>query len=317
MSALDEVQNTQGAAATLLQGLRVLSLDEQITFTQYVRQVLPLDGYVFWLRTKSTQVQGSLHTTADKRQLEDETISVNRVVFSTGTEIELFNEIAPGTIWVGDYNGLRFAFQESGPFFRSVHLYHYAGEAVYPAMLSQLIDVGAQLSDTTLVVSNSLPLWLALLSYAPFWLQPANPGIPLYPSFAVPANLRPPYGSVHIEPSGTQVLQPIPFPNATGTSGQLAQDRVRVTLYGLSNQQAQDFLALVYSYSRDTDALGIMAAATIRDEKRTQAELGILAMKKTLEFEVSYNQGAVRTLARQLLLQALTTFLPQPYGVPQ
>lgn len=315
MSVLDEARNTEGGAASLLAGLRVLSLDETITFVKYIKQVLPLDGYVFWLKTDALPIKGSLHVSVDRRQLEDETISVNRVIFTTDTEVIPFNVIDPETIWVGRYRDQKFAFSQQGPFYRAANLYHYMGDAVYPAMESQLIDVGEQLSDCTLIVSNSLPAWLALQSYRPIWLQLPNPCVTLYPSFAVPPNLRPPYGVVHIAPAETRALQAIPLIDATGSHSQLAADKVRVTLYGLTNDDSLTWLDLVNQYSLDTDAFGIMAPEIVRDEKRTQAELQILAMKKTLEFEVSYNQRRISDIAAQMVQQVTATFLPQSYGV--
>lgn len=316
MSVLDEAQSAEGGAATLVAGLRTLSLNQTVVFRQYVRKVLPLDGYVFWLGTKSAEIAGSLHVGADKRQLEDEYASINRVVFTTTEEVDSFNEIDPNTIWVGTWGQIKFAFAQRGPYYKTAKLFHYTGDSINPAMLSQLVDVGQQLSDATLIVSNSLPSWLQLVDYAPIWLAPPNPGIVLYPSFLVPANLAPPYGSVHIEPGETRALQAIPLADQNWNTSQLARDLVRITLYGLTNQQVQNFLNLVYQFSADTNAIGIMGDAVVRDAKRTQEELGVIAMKKLIEFEVSYNQGTQNNIARALLLAAQETFLPQPYGVP-
>jgi hypothetical protein len=317
MATVDESTSAEGGAGTLLAGLRTLSLNEAIPFTQYIRYVLPLDGYVFWLRTKQCDIQGSMHISADKRQLEDETISISRVLFTTGSEVQEFNTIGPDAIWIGEAGGLKFAFSQRGPYYRTANLFHYSGDAVYPAMQSQLVDVGAQLSPDTLVVSNSLPAWLQLKSYDPCWLQIPNPCVTLYPSFAVPANLRPPYGSVHIDPAQTKAISAFPMLGHTHTSQhQLVTDRVRITLYGLTNEQAMDFVSLVNQFSEDTNIIGMMDIAAMRDEKRTQAELGILAMKKTIEYSVSYLQGAVRNVARALIEHASATILPQPNGVP-
>lgn len=322
------------AASGLSQGnsdnaaLRVISLDQTIQFTQYVRYVLPLDGYVFWLKTETVGIFGSLHVTINKRQNEDETIAVNRVMFSTAEKIQQFNEIAANKIWVGQYAEQRFAFTSSDNFFKAAGIFHYLGEAVYPALASQLVDNGAQLPTSTLIVSNSLPLWLSLSTYTPVWLQPPNPGLTLFPSYAVPDNLQPPYGVVHIEPSGIRALQNTPRIGPTRAVGnpalgtvdgttldsthwQLTADRVRVTLYGATNQVAMDFLDLVNQYSFDQDTMGIMSATPMRDEKRTQAELGILAMKKTAEFDVSYYQSRVNTAARQLIEKVAVTLIPQ------
>lgn len=298
-------------ASTNLDGLTVLTEDQAIPFVAYQRYVLPLDGFVFWLRTTSTEVRGSLHITADKRQDEDESPSVNRVLFTTGEMVQAFNNIEPNQIWVGEAAGVRFAFSQSGPRFKVSGLFHYGGTAVYPALEAQLIDVGAQLPTDRLVVSNSLPAWLGLKTYNPVWLNAPNPGLTLYPSFLVPENLRPPYGTVHIAPDATRALQA--FPNLgreTASQHQLASDRVRITLYGLTNDQALDFANLVLQFSEDTDTIGLMNMPIVRDEKKTQPELGIIAMKKSIEFEVSYVQARIRDLARALIEEATATILP-------
>lgn len=328
MALIDE----SAVASSNLAGLRVLSEDQTVQFTLYLRHVLPLDGYVFWLGTgKALPVRGSFHVSADKLQREDETIAINRVVMTTGEEVQGFNAIGPDQLWVGEIAGVRFAFSRSGPRFKVAGLYHYNGEALYPALGNILVPLGSQLPDTTLVVSNSLPLWLALRTYTPVWLLPPNPLITLYPSFAIPDNLAPPYGSVHIEPDGTHAVQPTPHLGPTrpvgnaaygipfgttpdSTHWQLVADRVRITLYGTTNQQAMDFLDLVNRYSFDQDTMGIMRCeSAARDDKRTQSELGILAMKKTITYEVSYYQSRVDTIARQLVEHASATVSVSPY----
>lgn len=326
MATINESASAAGTGGGDVSALQLLSLDQIVPFTQYTRFVLPLDGFVFWLRTQTTEVRGSLHANIAKRQNEDETISINRLVLSTASPVQQFNDVSPGTMWIGEYLGLKFAFATATAF-RPTTLFHYTGDAVYPALLSQLVDTGYQLPLDTLVVSNSLPVWLALASYSPVWLEPLNPGVVLYPSYAVPDNLPPPYGVVHIEPSQTRGLQGAPLlgptrpvgraalGTVTGTSlsathWQLATDHVRVTLYGLTNSQALDFHDRVNRYSYDQDVIGIMNVPIVRDEKRTQAEIGVLAMKKTIEFDVSYYQTRVNDVARQLIETALINFVP-------
>lgn len=311
MSGVDEAAPV-GMMGPNLAGLTTLSSNAVIPFMRYIRYVLPLDGYVFWLKAQVTTVKGSVHVTADKRQNENETIAVNRVLFTTGKDVQVFNVIEPDQIWVGETSGVKFAFSRSGPRYKQSGLFHYVGDAVYPPMETQLVDVGSQPLPETLIVSNSLPAWLALRRYNPVWLQIPNPCVTLYPSFLVPDNIRPPYGVVHIEPSQTRSLQALPaLGRYTTSQHQLASDRVRITLYGMTNDGAMNFVNLVNQYSQDTDAIGMMEPAVVRDEKRTQTELGILAMKKTIEYTVSYYQGALREVARQLIKQAIVTVIPQ------
>jgi len=311
MSGVNEAAGQTGGQfqANLLSGLNLLSDAAQIVFAQYVRYVLPLDGYVFWLRTMQTLIPGSLHYAAQEQQNADESFAIRRVVFTTTTEIQQFNEIAPDMIWIGEAAGLKFAFSQQAPFYAPSGLYHYRGDAVYPAMESQLVDVGSQLPTSTLIVSNSLPAWLTLKTYSPPWLVAPNPCITLYPSFLVPDNLRPPYGAVHIPPEATAPMAGLPLISQNGLHSQLATDHVVVTLYGTTNAQALAFLDLVNQFSLDTDTFGIMSPAVTRDEKRTQTELGVLAMKKSFFFEVDYLQEAMPNVALKLIKSAPINFI--------
>jgi len=232
MPLIDET----GAATANLAGLQTLSEDQLVTFQLYVRWVLPLDGYVFWLGTgREIPVRGSLHVTMDKRQLEDETVAINRVVLTTGERVQEFNVIAPDQMWVGEVHGQRFAFSHSGPRYRASGLYHYNGDAVYPALANMLVPVGEQFPKTTLIVSDSLPMWLTLKTYSPIWSNPPNPALTLYPSFALPDNLHPPYGVVHIY--DTELLQMAPnfgptLPPGRAALGTVFGDTPDSTHYG-------------------------------------------------------------------------------------
>jgi hypothetical protein len=327
MATVNESANATSQGNPDLAGVYQLSRQQPVTFTRYQRWVLPLDGYVFWLRTETQTVTGSLHSTIDNRQNEDETVAVNRMTFMTGTPIDFFNRQSINEIWIASFEDVKFSFSSRGAYYLASGVYHYVGTAVYPALLSQLVDVGDQFPKTELIVSNSLPLWLMLVAYSPEWLVPPNPCITLYPSYLVPTNLHPPYGVVHIDPASTVSLQAVPNLGPTSPIGwarsgtvngttldsthwQLVSDRVRITLYGETNQQALDWLDLVNSYSRDQDLLGIMSVSPMRDEKRTQAEINVIAMKKTVEYQVSYYQNRVNTAARSLIETAAATIYP-------
>ena len=58
-------------------------------------------------------------------------------------------------------------------------------------------------------------------------------------------------------------------------------------------------------YSLNTDNIGMLNMPVIQDEKVTQPEFGVIAMKKTITFEVSYYQQNIRNVARQLIEHAL------------
>lgn len=283
--------------AVLDAGLDTLSYNQTITFTKYVRRILPADGFLFWLKATPTAertVKGSFHFATDQRQAEDETFGVNRVVFTSEAPIDDFNTIEPGCMWIGCFEGLRFSFAGRKSFYRQAGIHHYVGEAIYPAFATQIIDSAADLDLARVVVSNSLPIWLTL-----------NKLMPLYPSFLVAENIEPMWCAVHIPPEGTVALQPTPVIVRDSSHYQLASDRVRLTFYGARNDTIMDFVDDAISFMTDSDVLGLMGGPIVRDDKRVQREMNVLAQKKTVEFQVSYYQNRVRDLARQFITQAL------------
>lgn len=314
-------------AASLAAGVDVISQGAEITFVPYVKLVLPLDGYVFWVKAQllgPTAVpavsplagfqinqprraivvpepftaRGSLHLTTVNQQDPDESNSVNRVVFTSLTEVDDLNTIAPDTMYIATQGQFRFAFSQRR-FYQQANLYHYAGDAVYPVLESQIIDSLEGFDTQNVIVSNSLPIWLAL-----------NAFMPMYPSFLVNDNIRPPYAAVHIPEEATRALQAAPFIDRTGSHWQLVADRVRITMYGLRNFNALDFQDYVFAASLANPGLfGIMDAPVIRDVKRTQVEISAIAQKKSFEVEVSYYQQRIRNDARQLILSAIPTYI--------
>ena len=86
-----------------------------------------------------------------------------------------------------------------------------------------------------------------------------------------------------------------------------------MTLYGCNNETARRWLATMLQYSNDYGTFGLMSSPSVRDEKRVSVELGVIAQKKTIEFEVSYTQGAARQAARQYLQQVFSTVVPQDF----
>ena len=315
-------------AATLAAGVNLLDNAAQVSFQPYRRVVLPLDGFIFWIKSgPALVVSGSLHYGTQRQQNEDETPGINSIIFTSLSQVTNLNDIAPDVLYLATLpSGVQYAFSNKAPYYRQANAWHYTGTAVLPALRSQIIDNEADFDAVSLVVSNSLPMWLALNSYKPpypgFTTNVSgvaltggkfiNAGVMLYPSFAVPDNLTPPYGVVHIEPGKTDSLQASPIFDPTLSQDQLAVDDVRVTIYALRNAAIMTFLAAVGQYSFDTDALGIMNMPVVHDEKRPQAEMAVLAMKKTIAFQVCYSQGTSRSVARQLIESVVTTYLPQP-----
>lgn len=388
---IGEALNAQSPiAAAMKAGVEAISSQQSILFVKYVRLILPIDGFAFWVRadmvsrsalynaslynravynqsptlsvtTSCFEAKGSLHYSTDVRQDEPSTMGIRRVVFTSEQEIQSLAEIGPTVIYIGQWEGARFAFSNRQSFYRQADLFHYTGDAIYPELESQIIDTPATFNSRAQIVSNSLPLWLSLNGYmspqqvalqspdvlassaigefaigispiesgaslgggigvpigsfsigtsaigglAPGWLsQPVT----LYPSYLVPANLPPPYATVHIPAETTRALQSAPRLGRTMSHHQLAIERVKVTLFGYNNLEVMNFLDTVLEYSVDFDLLGITNMPVPRDEKRTQRELNIIAMKKSIEFDVTYNQEAARRIGRQIIAQAIPTF---------
>ena len=320
--------------AALKPGVESISSNQTVTFVKYIKLVLPLDKYIFWVRADRVSTgallnaarfnafvlnspsvvvtpaptlvaRGSLHYATEKRQDETETYSMNRIVFTAEDEVQDLNQIGPSVLFLAEVGGVRFAFSQRGSYYEAAKLYYYVGSAVYSDMDTQIVDDPNSFDRRNVIVSNSLPIWLAMNSYAPTWPIPwPAPSIPFYPSFLVPPNLPPPYASIHIE--GTEAIGAAPAFSRTLTHTQLTKERVRVTLYGARNYNALDLIDFVGQYTLDNPTImGVSNQPIAVDEKRTQVELGTIAMKKTIVFDCNYYQTRVADVARQLILSCV------------
>lgn len=291
----------------LASGIDAISSQQQVTFQQYVKSVSVSDGYVFWVANGlDITVNGSLHQITETIQDEDNTFAKNGIIFTSTQKIEQFNAINPQTLYVGsvlvDGVNLQIVFNDSVMIYQQSGLWHYSGDTVYPALQSQLVASAADLPVGP-IVSNSLPIWLTLTSFGP-----------VYPSYLVPDNIVPPYIVVHIDPEGTDCLGAFPVYEWPGTlvgaddyelsSSQLMQDKVKLILYGFTNQNASQYLFSLMDYSLNTDNFGFCNSPAIRDEKRKQSEITAIAMKKSIDLVVSYYNSVADAVARRLILSA-------------
>jgi hypothetical protein len=334
VSAATESVTAKGPlAAPLAAGVQTLSQNQEVTFTQYVRTILPIDGFVFLVRADlltsdqralaygsdaaaataplTFTQRGSLHYATDSHQEETETFTTNQVIFTALGEVAALNLASPAIVWLGEIDDIRFAFSSRGSFYQQADLWHYRGSTRWSDLASQIIDDPADLDLTHAVVSGSLPIWLSLQAYVPPVALVANPNIVLYPSYLVPRNLVPPYGVVHIEPSGTIGLAAAPTMLDNSTLQQLCVDEVEITLYGCRNDAAIDLIAWVQQYALFNHLImGIMNIPVVRDEKKGQVELQAIAQKKTIRFDVNYYQLRAQNIARQLITQAIVNYIP-------
>lgn len=326
-------------AGALKAGVDSISSTDSVEFAKYYRLVSPLDGTTWWVRASSLSpaaianvmlandvppneasriaalaplffAGGSLHYATDLSQGEDENFATNRMIFTAKEEVRELNDYAPAMIYIGERDGIRFAFSRRGSFYRQADLYHYVGDAVYSDMATQVVEDPAEIDVRSVVVSNSLPAWLAINSRPSYPWEPApKPNFRLYTSFLAPTNAVPPYATIHVSETTNIASAPTIGPDASHL--QLSRDRVRATLWGLDNGPAQDFVDYVSSYTVNDAIIGLMNVPAIRDEKRTQVELATISKKKVVEFEVSYYQSRMRNVARQLLEDVVATYLVQ------
>jgi len=327
MSIASEASNAPTALqAALDAGLNALSNTQTIYFQTYTKSTMPLDGYVFWVANgDSVPYVGSVHQITSREQEQDQTAAVNKIIFTSESEIAQFNVINSQTLMVGSWviDGVtkKMVFNDHAALYLRAGLYHYSGDTVYPALESQLINVIGDL-PTGPIVSNSLPIWLSQNSIAP-----------VYASYLVPANITPPYVAVHISPDETEVIGQFPIYGWPGTlprldttfilgssaltgvaplysmpSSQLMRDKVEFTLYGFTNKMAIQYLASLADYSLMTDNFGFCNSPAIRDEKRTQSEISAIAMKKSITIQASYYQSAADAIARRLLVHSTVSF---------
>jgi hypothetical protein len=300
--------------STLAAGVDQISEQQQITFTLYNRVVLPLDGYVFYVKVTPVQIitaSGSLHYSTDTHQEETENLTINSVVFTSEEDVGDFNTVAPNQVYIATFDGIRFAFNSRAMLYKQAQLFHYRGNAIYPDIGPQVVDDASSLDPTRVIVSNSLPLWLAINAF-----EPPNPAIgfanpvTMFPSFLVPQNIAPPWASVDIQTDPNMAgLMSAPLLASDLSHYQLVTERVKITLYGLRNDQALTFIDCINQYSLAFNTFGIMNVPVPRDEKRIQSELSTIAQKKSVEFEINYYQSTARNVARQLIETVNETFI--------
>ena len=321
-ASVAETTGNQGQmAAALNQGLNAIDLNQTVTFTLYRRLVLPADGFVFWVRADlvapaalpagqtapalNFQAQGSLHHTTINNQDPDESFSNHRMTFTAKQPVNDLSATLPDMMYLAETDGERYAFSTRSMWYRQAGLYHYSGDAVYPALASQIINSAEELNLRDVVVSNSLPIWLGF-----------NQLFPIYPSLLVPDNLYPPYGVVNIDEEDTSPIQANPIIDSTGSRWQLVRDRVRIVTYGIRNDDISDWIAMVQDYAlAHPNIIGVMNSPIAKDAKRGQVEINTIAQKKSIIFEVNYYQARIRDVARQLITRAFISEIIPSLGV--
>lgn len=304
MPSIEELQNVATELnATLTDGLDDLDNYQQVTFTKYVRRVLPLDGFVFWVNSAlvnsdgqpTTQtVDGYIHLSTNTIQDETELYDRNAVIFTAKQSIDDFNEIGSATLYIGTFFGVRFAFSQRTGLNTPADLYHYFGHAIYPQMESQIIDSSDDLDLSSQVVSSSLPLWMDL----------NVSGVPLYPAMLSDQNIHPPYATAKCD--NAREIAAGYFLDKNSNQSQLVKESVKISFTGLRNAAVMDFIRYVNDFTLSSNAtFGITNTPVVQDERVPQNELNAIVQRKVITYEVNYYQQRTREIARGLILKAI------------
>ncbi|WP_253566700.1 hypothetical protein ABEG10_21465 [Burkholderia cenocepacia] len=306
-------------SGVLKSGVRTISNNQELTFTLYQQYVLPLDGMVYWIRQPATTfiVQGSLHVTNEQQQRPFESYAQNTVIFTSLEVVSKFQDIAPSTMWVCEYDDMLFAFNRRTMRYWQTDLNHYAGMAVFPTMRTQFLDSTASIPSSK-ILSNSIPIWLSLtgpLSAVPGYDQP----LAVFGEYLVAANQQPPYIAVEIHE--TTSIEPLPRKYAFEDESvnppiyrefmsQLKRDKVTLHLYGFDNDHAMAYIDYLMTFflNQGNSVMGLMTGPDMKDVPIIQSEYNIRGQKKTIDFEVSYQTFKALDYAITLILKAQPNF---------
>lgn len=299
-------------ASALAAGLDTIDQKQSVAFTLYVKQVLPLDGFVFWLKADQLitppelplvlTIEGSLHHATINTQSEDENFSTQRIIFTAKDPVSSLSAMAPDTLYMAEVDGYKYAFSSRSNWYRQADLYHYSGDAVYAALADMVVDNIADLDLANRVVSNSMPIWLMFThaltaSFSNTW--------PLYPAYLLPDNMSPPYAAVNIDERLTKPIGAGRAYDKLGNRFQLVTDTVEVSFYGVRNDAILDWVDSVVQYGLDNlETFGVMNSPVPGDMKRYQVEISTIAQKKTVTFQVCYYQTRLTAIVIKYILSA-------------
>jgi hypothetical protein len=342
------IQGGNDKAGPQQAGVALISAQQQYTFNLYVRLVLPLDGFVFWVLASQltpaflAKYLGDYNSSPYNASAFNGSQPVPPVLtpvqqaalqFSTNGSLHLSQEIGQDEDATNTMQTVSFTCPEEVTNFENM-----APGTMFITTLDNGTQIGFGSQSNRYVLSG---IWhyhgravysavqsqivddgrlihpeLAIVSNSlPFWLALGTPSVPVFPSFLSPLNLVPPYITAHIEPEATEALASAPLYGPTNSQSQLVKDTIRFTMYGVNNNAALDFQTAVLNTSL-LGNYGIMNMPVPRDEKRPQLEFQVIAQKKTMMLEVNYYQTRARALAQQIIRHATVTFNPTPYAQP-
>lgn len=311
MPTLDEAAakvNTQ-LSSVLDTAIETISSRQEIVFQLYVKQVLPLDGWIYWVnasilspdllasmgitRPLTFSARGSLHRQSINSQTDESVQAINTIIFTSEDKIDELNSNGQPTLYLGSYDGTQFAFSRMNSRYTQADIFHYVGDAVLSTMRDQIINNTSDIDLSDVVVSSSLPIWMGLNKY-----------MTIYPAMLADQNMTPPFATAKC--SNPKPVAGGYYLDNESNQSQLVSEDVVISITGLKNAAAMDFIRYVNEYTQSPSAeFGITNIPFIQDERVPQNELNAIAMRKTIKFEINYYQSRVRNIARQLITSVI------------
>lgn len=333
-------------AGPLAAAIALISDNQQYTFNLHVRLILPIDGYVFWVRASSLSPTFLAQYLGDYNGSPLNSTTFNGIVkqlpsltpaqlanlqFSINASLHVTQMINQEDDATYAMQQVAFTtttavenFQNVAPgtmwittlptggfvgFGEQRNHYQLAGLWHYhgAALYSAL---ATQIVDDPRLIHPTLAI---VSNSLPFWLALSTPSVPVFPAGLSPLNEAPPYVIADVQ--STDPLGGAPLYDAMTSQSQLVSDKIRFTMYGLNNNAALDFQQAILQGSL-TGSYGMMNIPVPKDERKTQREFQVIAQKKTMLVEINYYQTRVRDIAQSLILKATIALTPTPYASP-
>src|SRR5208282_4392259 len=219
MPSVAEIETTQGTPlnASLKAGIENISIQQTVTFTAYTRLVLPLDGFVFWVKNTLLSpsaafnclpfnqppgaaisplggigapkvvsspapvivARGSLHFASAKVKDETETYGVNKVTFTSEDPIHQdFNLVGGNLIYIGTFSNPKPPYETiSFAFSNRNNFYKQANIFHYVGDAIYPFMQSQIISSPSALATNQI-----VSNSLPFWLALNNytPSLPAY-----------------------------------------------------------------------------------------------------------------------------------------
>lgn len=355
MATINEAASQSGSsdkAAGLIAAISLLSAQETYTFELYKRVVLPLDGFVFWIKASELSTYagrkdvGAIYNKNPFAQIAFSALAYEgnltpkqqeRYKFTINGSLHVSQEVKQEADATYVNQDVSFTTKTQTINFDEIapnELYILNIPDGYENRIVGRVAFGNQRNrystaglwhyhgkvlnsvQASQVVDNANainPDYAIVSNSLPYWLALSTAEIPVYPSYLSPKNLIVPYVTADIQT--TEAIQSWPLVDEYSNQGQLVTDTIEFTMYGLNNAAALDFQLSVLNNSEHGE-YGVQNIPVPVDVKLTQSEFQIIAQKKVMKLQANYYQYRTRAFAIKLINEAKMALTPEPHNFP-